>query len=65
MKQINDEIKIIAREEYADEFEKIEKENMELKNKNREMENKIKELSEMEDLNSKKAKKIINSLIVH
>lgn len=65
MKQINDEIRIIAREEYKDELEKIEKENIELKNKTKEMENKIKELSEMKDLNSQKAKKILNSLIVH
>lgn len=36
-----------------------------MENKTKEMENKIKELSEMKDLNSQKAKKILNSLIVH
>jgi len=93
MKQINDEIRIIAREEYADKLEKIEKENIQLKNKQKEIENKnkqmetkqkeienknkqmetkqkeieikIKKLSEMKDLNSQKARKILNSLIVH
>ena len=75
-KQTEDEIRIIAREEFADELfemeqekQKVEKENMELKKGNMElkkgnMELKkgIGELKQMSDLNSKKARQIINTL---
>ena len=44
MKQIENEIKIIAREEYKEEFDKIEKEKLELKNENKELINKNGEL---------------------
>ena len=78
MKQIENEIKIIAREEYKEEFDKIEKEKLELKNENKELINKngeletkngeykrrIKQLKEMKDLNTPEAKKIINSLVM-
>lgn len=77
MKQIGDEIKIIARDEFKEELSKIEKEkldlqleNEEIKNENKEIKNEngkfkkgIKELSEMEDL-TPEAKKIINSLTI-
>ena len=44
MKQINEEIRIITREEFADEFEKIEKEKREMKNENIEIKNENKEI---------------------
>lgn len=70
MKQIENEIKIIAREEFKEELEEIEKENNKLKlengtlkNENGEYKKGIKQLKEMEDL-SPEAKNIINSLIM-
>ena len=77
MEQIENEIKIIAREEYKEEFKKIEKEKLELqlenakvKNENGELKNEngkykkgIKQLNEIKDL-TPEARKIINSLII-
>jgi hypothetical protein len=62
MAQVEDEIRIIAREEYKEEYNKIEKEKLSLQKENREMKKGIKKLSEMDDL-SPKAKNIVNSLM--
>ena len=63
MKQINNEIKIIAREEYADEFEKFEKEKREMKREIIKLKNGIKEVTERKNLDPE-SKKILNSLII-
>ncbi|MBQ7929328.1 MAG: hypothetical protein IJ287_11390 [Methanobrevibacter sp.] len=70
MKQINEEIRIITREEFADEFEKIEKEKREMKNENIEIKNEniklkegIKQVAEKKNLDPE-SKKILNSLII-
>lgn len=77
MKQINDEIKIIAREEFADEFEKIEKEKRDIRNENIEMKKEretikkeniklkegIKQVMEKKNLDPE-SKKLLNSLII-
>lgn len=77
MEQIENEIKIIALEEYKEEFKKIEKEKLKLqlenakvKNENGELKNEngkykkgIKQLNEIKDI-TPEAQKIINSLII-
>ena len=71
MKQIENEIKIIAREEFKEELEEVEKENSKLKLENGNLKNEngaykkgIEQLKEMEDLNTPEAKNIINSLMM-
>ena len=63
MKQINEDIRIITREEFADEFEKIEKEKREIKNENIKLKEGIKQVAEKKNLDPE-SKKILNSLII-
>lgn len=71
MKQIENELKIIAREEYKEELgemeeknQKLELENGNLKNKNGKYQKGIEQLKAMKDLNTPEAQKIINSLLM-
>lgn len=63
MRQVEEEIKILARDEYGEELKAIEEENQQLKQENTKYKNKIEELRKIENLDSAKAKKIINSLL--
>ena len=62
MTQIEEEIKILAREEYGEELSKIEKEKDKLQQEYNEMKKGIEKLSKRDDLNPE-VKKIINSLM--
>lgn len=71
MKQVEDEIKILARDEFGDELKAVEEKNLKLqrensavKKENDAYKNGLEELNEMNDLNSPKAKKIINKLLL-
>ncbi len=63
MRQVEEEIKILARDEYGEELKAIEEENQQLKQENTKYKNKIEELRKIENLDSAKAKEIINSLL--
>lgn len=62
MKPTEDEIRIIAREEFADELFEMEQEKQKVEKQNYELKKGIEELKQMSDLNNKKAKQIINTL---
>lgn len=58
MKQINNEIKIIAREEFADEFEKIEKEKRDIRNENEEIKSENEEIKKEKEVMKKEITKL-------
>ncbi|WP_458453060.1 hypothetical protein [Methanobrevibacter sp.] len=64
MRQVEEEIKILARDEYGEELKAIEEENQQLKQENTKYKNKIEELRKIGNLESAKAKEIINSLLL-
>ena len=58
-----DILRIIAKEEYAEELEKIEKETKKLKKENIKLKEGIKQVTEKKNLDPE-SKKILNSLII-